>query len=79
MHVCCDLHYASHLFSLVGDFILTPDICVERKSIPDLKQSFQSGRLYAQAEAMSRTFKVIAIVSIGILLVDSVRLFDVQQ
>lgn len=29
----------------VGDYILTPDICVERKSIPDLVQSFTSGRL----------------------------------
>jgi DNA excision repair protein ERCC-4 len=30
----------------VGDYILTPEICVERKSIPDLVQSFNSGRLY---------------------------------
>lgn len=30
----------------VGDYILTPDICVERKSIPDLISSFNSGRLY---------------------------------
>ena len=29
----------------VGDYILTPDICVERKSIPDLVSSFNSGRL----------------------------------
>ena len=29
----------------VGDYIITPDICVERKSIPDLIQSFNSGRL----------------------------------
>lgn len=29
----------------IGDYILTPDICVERKSIPDLIQSFNSGRL----------------------------------
>ena len=29
----------------VGDYILAPDICVERKSIPDLVQSFTSGRL----------------------------------
>ena len=29
----------------VGDYILAPDICVERKSIPDLVQSFASGRL----------------------------------
>lgn len=29
----------------VGDYVLTPDMCVERKSIPDLVQSFNSGRL----------------------------------
>lgn len=29
----------------VGDYILTPDHCVERKSIPDLVSSFNSGRL----------------------------------
>lgn len=29
----------------VGDYILTPDICVERKSILDLVSSFNSGRL----------------------------------
>ncbi|KAJ3062533.1 hypothetical protein HDU98_001574 [Podochytrium sp. JEL0797] len=37
---------------LVGDYILTPQICVERKSIPDLIGSFKSGRLYTQTEAM---------------------------
>ena len=30
---------------IVGDYILSPDICVERKRIPDLLQSFNSGRL----------------------------------
>lgn len=29
----------------VGDYILTPDIVVERKSVPDLVSSFTSGRL----------------------------------
>jgi len=29
----------------VGDYVLGPDICVERKSIPDLIGSFASGRL----------------------------------
>jgi len=28
----------------VGDYIITPDNCVERKSVPDLIQSFNSGR-----------------------------------
>lgn len=44
------LLHASHLLVIpatltVGDYILTPDMCVERKSIPDLVQSFSSGRL----------------------------------
>lgn len=30
----------------VGDYILTPDIVVERKSVPDLVSSFTSGRLW---------------------------------
>lgn len=29
----------------VGDYVLTPDICIERKSIPDLVSSLRSGRL----------------------------------
>jgi len=41
----------------VGDFILTPDMCVERKSVPDLLQSFSSGRLYTQAVAMARYYR----------------------
>ncbi|CAM9482773.1 unnamed protein product [Chrysoparadoxa australica] len=41
---------------LVGDYVLTPDICVERKSVSDLFSSFASGRLYNQAEAMSANY-----------------------
>ncbi|KAH9177541.1 hypothetical protein EDB89DRAFT_1933182 [Lactarius sanguifluus] len=41
----------------VGDYILTPDICVERKSIPDLVSSFNNGRLYTQCELMSVHYK----------------------
>ncbi|KAI0002433.1 hypothetical protein BJV74DRAFT_599304 [Russula compacta] len=41
----------------VGDYILTPEICVERKSIPDLVSSFNSGRLYTQCELMSVHYK----------------------
>jgi DNA excision repair protein ERCC-4 len=33
----------------VGDYILSPNICVERKSLSDLLGSFASGRLYQQA------------------------------
>ena len=32
----------------VGDYVLSPDVCVERKSITDLRGSLQSGRLYTQ-------------------------------
>ncbi|KAF4562504.1 hypothetical protein EYR36_004165 [Pleurotus pulmonarius] len=41
----------------VGDYILTPDICVERKSLSDLISSFNSGRLYTQCELMSVHYK----------------------
>ena len=41
----------------VGDYVLSPEIVVERKSIPDLFGSFNSGRLYTQAEAMCRWYK----------------------
>lgn len=40
----------------VGDYILTPEICVERKSISDLIGSLLSGRLYNQAVAMTRHY-----------------------
>lgn len=41
----------------VGDYILSPNICVERKSIKDLISSFKDGRLYAQAETMLQHYK----------------------
>ncbi|KAF9269268.1 hypothetical protein L218DRAFT_917010 [Marasmius fiardii PR-910] len=41
----------------VGDYILTPEICVERKSLSDLVGSFNSGRLYTQCELMSAHYK----------------------
>jgi len=41
----------------VGDYILTPEICVERKSISDLIGSLNSGRLYNQSVAMCRAYK----------------------
>jgi DNA excision repair protein ERCC-4 len=40
----------------VGDFILSNVHCVERKSISDLFGSFASGRLYTQAEQMSKYY-----------------------
>jgi len=41
----------------VGDYILSPNICVERKSIKDLISSFKDGRLYSQAETMLLHYK----------------------
>ena len=41
----------------VGDYIVTPELCVERKSVSDLIGSLMSGRLYGQALAMSRHYK----------------------
>lgn len=41
---------------LIGDYILSPEICVERKSISDLIGSLNSGRLYNQAVAMTRHY-----------------------
>jgi ERCC4-type nuclease len=38
----------------VGDYVLSPEMCVERKSIPDLIGSLSSGRLYTQALSMTR-------------------------
>jgi len=71
------LHAANNLVVpatlTVGDYILTPDICVERKSLPDLISSFNKGRLwvpyienswivlnvprYTQCELMSAHYK----------------------
>lgn len=42
----------------VGDYILSPKICVERKSLQDLFGSFASGRLYHQAEMMVRYYQI---------------------
>uniref|UniRef100_A0AAY4AT46 ERCC4 domain-containing protein n=1 Tax=Denticeps clupeoides TaxID=299321 RepID=A0AAY4AT46_9TELE len=41
----------------VGDYILTPDVCVERKSVSDLIGSLQSGRLYTQCLSMTRFYR----------------------
>lgn len=40
----------------IGDYILTPEICVERKSISDLIGSLHSGRLYNQCQQMTRFY-----------------------
>ncbi|ROT34765.1 DNA repair protein rad16 [Sodiomyces alkalinus F11] len=41
----------------IGDYVLSPNLCVERKSIGDLVASLKDGRLYAQAEAMFQHYK----------------------
>ncbi|KPP65195.1 DNA repair endonuclease XPF-like, partial [Scleropages formosus] len=41
----------------VGDYILTADMCVERKSVSDLIGSLQSGRLYTQCLSMTRFYR----------------------
>ena len=40
----------------MGDYVLTPDVCVERKSVSDLISSLNSGRLYSQATALTRHY-----------------------
>lgn len=40
----------------VGDYVLSPEICVERKTLADLKSSLFSGRLYQQATAMCQHY-----------------------
>lgn len=41
----------------IGDYILSPQICVERKSVSDLFGSLNSGRLFNQAESMRRFYQ----------------------
>lgn len=41
----------------VGDYVLTPNICIERKSVRDLIGSFANGRLYNQVESMMEHYK----------------------
>lgn len=41
----------------VGDYILSPTMCVERKSVKDLIQSFHNGRLFNQCEQMMLYYK----------------------
>ncbi|KAK9321157.1 hypothetical protein V1517DRAFT_327151 [Lipomyces orientalis] len=45
----------------VGDYIVSPHICVERKSVPDLISSFRDGRLYSQCETMTHYYKTVVL------------------
>jgi DNA excision repair protein ERCC-4 len=62
----------------VGDYILSTNICVERKSLFDLIQSLQSGRLYRQAEMMIRYYKLPALL-IEVLLDNPFLLLQGQE
>eukprot|EP00948_MAST-09A_sp_MAST-9A-sp1_P001783 g1783.t1 len=57
LHCSAQLQILSRTL-IVGDYILSPEVCVERKAIPDLIQSLQSGRLWTQVEAMCRHYTV---------------------
>ncbi|MEW5320262.1 MAG: hypothetical protein WDW38_011346 [Sanguina aurantia] len=59
----------------VGDYVLSPEMILERKAVPDLVQSLASGRLYHQAESMVRHYKT------PILLIefDPARSFSLQS
>lgn len=56
----CVLHTAGFAVAPVtldvGDYVLTPTLCVERKSPADLVGSLNNGRLYHQAESMCRHY-----------------------
>jgi DNA excision repair protein ERCC-4 len=43
----------------VGDYVLTPTMVVERKSINDLIESLANGRLYNQVNQMTRAYKTV--------------------
>jgi DNA excision repair protein ERCC-4 len=42
----------------VGDYVLSPSMCVERKSLPDLIESLRNGRLVTQMQNMCRHYKI---------------------
>ena len=41
----------------IGDYVITPDICIERKSISDLIGSFKNGRLDKQVKNLAKFYK----------------------
>ncbi|KAJ1805866.1 DNA repair protein RAD16, partial [Coemansia sp. RSA 2599] len=45
----------------IGDYVLHDSLAIERKSLPDLVGSLRSGRLYNQAEAMTRHYAYAAL------------------
>ncbi|VDK82413.1 unnamed protein product [Onchocerca ochengi] len=49
----------------VGDYILSPNIAVERKALDDLTQSLHSGRVFKQIEQMLRHYKNVILLIEG--------------
>lgn len=45
----------------VGDYIISPDICIERKSISDLIGSLQNNRLVTQCKKMLKYYKYVTL------------------
>lgn len=43
---------------IIADYILSPDIAVERKSISDLRMSLNNGRLHYQVENLTRLYEI---------------------
>jgi DNA excision repair protein ERCC-4 len=41
----------------IGDYVVNPEIAAERKSIPDFVSSVYDGRLFAQASALSTSYR----------------------
>lgn len=41
----------------IGDYIIAPEICIERKTINDLINSLNNGRLYSQTQLLTRYYK----------------------
>ncbi|OTF72059.1 hypothetical protein BLA29_008623, partial [Euroglyphus maynei] len=41
----------------IGDYIITSESCIERKAIPDLLKSLSDGRLYSQAQILTRHYR----------------------
>uniref|UniRef100_A0A0N4Z0X6 DNA repair endonuclease XPF n=1 Tax=Parastrongyloides trichosuri TaxID=131310 RepID=A0A0N4Z0X6_PARTI len=57
----------------VGDYILSPDTCLERKAIDDLTISLMEGRIFKQCEGMFRYYKKV------ILLIESSEKFEAKR
>ncbi|ABN67237.2 DNA repair protein [Scheffersomyces stipitis CBS 6054] len=59
----------------VGDYVISPKICVERKAIPDLVSSFKSGRLFTQCSQMFKHYETPTL----LIEFDENKSFSLQQ